>query len=63
MSKKIEWNQDHKNADDQQNTFIDKYLLWSPIKKWQYLMELASQGISRSPSKKGKTQGRRIEWK
>ena len=61
MSKKIEWNPDHKSADEQQNAFIDRYLSWSPKKKWEYLMELASQGISRSASKSREI--RRIEWK
>lgn len=59
MPRRIDWNPEYKNADDQQNTFIDKYLSWSPIKKWEYLMELFSQGINNS-AKKGK---RRIEWK
>ncbi len=59
MSRRLEWNPEHKNADDQQNAFIDSYLSWSPIKKWEYLMDLVSQGINTS-AKKGE---RRIEWK
>ncbi|MEM8940258.1 MAG: hypothetical protein AAGC64_13035 [Bacteroidota bacterium] len=61
MSKRMNWNPDHKNADDQQNDFIDKYLTWSARKKWEYLMELASQGINRSAAKNAGR--RRIEWK
>ncbi|WP_258100213.1 hypothetical protein [Marinoscillum pacificum] len=59
MSRKIEWNPDHTSSDDQQNVFIDDYLTWSGQKKWNYLMEIISQGLKTSPSLKGK---RRIEW-
>lgn len=59
MSRRVEWNPEHKNSDDQQNAFVDRYLSWSPVKKWEYLMELVSQGIN-STDKKGE---RRIVWK
>jgi hypothetical protein len=59
MSRKVEWNPDHKNANDQQNAFIDRYLSWSPMKKWEYLMELSKQGL-KQVNRKGP---RRIEWK
>lgn len=60
MPRRIEWNPEYKNADDQQNDFIDRYLSWSSIKKWEYLMELVSQGVNNNSAKKGE---RRIEWK
>ncbi|ELR71701.1 hypothetical protein C900_02286 [Fulvivirga imtechensis AK7] len=59
MSRRVEWNPDHKNADDQQNAFIDKYLSWPPTKKWAYLMELSKQGLKQINAKGP----RRIEWK
>lgn len=59
MARRIEWNPEHKSADEQQKDFIDEYLSWSPIKKWEYLMELVSQRINNA-DRKGK---RRIEWK
>ncbi|SHJ88545.1 hypothetical protein SAMN04488028_10211 [Reichenbachiella agariperforans] len=59
MTRKIDWNSKHKTAEDQQVDFVDSYLSWSPRKKWEYLMELVSQGIG-SGKKKG---GRKIEWK
>lgn len=52
MPRRIDWNPDDRNADDQQNAFIDRYLTWSARKKWEYLMELASQSINRSSAKK-----------
>lgn len=60
MSRKLEWNPDHKNADEQQDEFVDTYLKWSPKKKWEYLMALVSQGASKETGRKSK---RRIEWK
>jgi len=59
MSRKIEWNPEHKNPDEQQNEFVDRFLSWTPAEKWDYLMKLAEQGRPK-PVKKGK---RRIEWK
>lgn len=59
MTRKIDWNKNHNSADEQQSEFVDKYLTWPPSKKWEYLMELASQGIS-TVSKKAE---RKIEWK
>lgn len=57
--RKIHWNPKYKNADQQQDAFIDEYLSWLPTKKWKYLMELAERGTKR-PSSRSE---RRIEWK
>ncbi len=59
MSRKIDWNINHKNADEQQSEFVDNFLRWSPNKKWDYLMEICSQG-NRKVNKKSE---RKIEWK
>jgi hypothetical protein len=57
--RRIEWNPNHKSADEQQNEFIDEYLTWSAEKRWNYLMDLISMGLPKRKTKKGK---RRIEW-
>ena len=59
MSRRIEWNANHKSPDEQENSFVDEYLMWSAKRKWQYLMKLSKQGLKPS-SVKGP---RRIEWK
>lgn len=60
MSRRLEWNPEHKNADQQQNAFVDRYLSWSPIEKWEYLMELIAQGVPKNTTDKAE---RKIEWK
>jgi len=59
MSRKIDWNVNHKNSDEQEKAFVDNYLEWPATKKWKYLLELSTQGIKKS-IKKGQ---RRIEWR
>lgn len=59
MSRRIDWNPNHKTPDDQENSFVDEYLTWSARKKWEYLMELAKQGLGKANIKGP----RRIEWK
>ncbi len=59
MPRRIDWNPNHKTSDDQTNSFVNEYLGWSAIKKWEYLMELAEQGLQKQNIKGS----RRIEWK
>jgi hypothetical protein len=59
MGRKIEWNPNHKSADEQEKAFVDKYLTWPAEKKWEYLLELSTQGLKKSTTK-GQ---RRIEWR
>jgi hypothetical protein len=59
MSRRIEWNGNHESANQQENKFVEEYLTWPAKKKWQYLMQLAKQGIEKSNTK----EPRRIEWK
>lgn len=59
MGRRIEWNPNHKNAEEQEIAFVDLYLTWSANEKWEYLMELASQGLPKFPIRKC---NRKIEW-
>jgi len=59
MSRKIEWNANHTNSQDQENDFIDKYLTWSYAKRWKYLLEIVSHKIKKEATNKN---NRRIEW-
>lgn len=59
MTKKIEWNSNHQNGDEQELEFRLKFLTWPAQKRWDYLMELFHSGREKT-NKKSK---RRIEWK
>lgn len=58
MKRKIEWNPDHKDADEQEMEFRMKFLEWPAEKKWAYLMELFKMN---NPNKEVKCK-KRIEW-
>lgn len=58
MTRKLEWNPEHKDADDQEMAWRMEFLSWPVHKKWNYLMKLCkSQNKNLNPLSK-----RRIEW-
>lgn len=59
MARRIEWNPEHKNSDEQQEAFVERYLSWTASQKWEYLMALISH-VKTNSAEIGK---RRIEWK
>lgn len=58
MARKIEWNTEHKNADEQEMSWRMEFVSWPIQKKWNYIMKLCKK-----PKKDiNHFSQRRIEW-
>lgn len=60
MTRKIEWNPEHKDADEQEMAWRMEFLSWSFEEKWDYIMALCTKPVFENH--KEEISPRKIVW-